>query len=231
MDDATPVNTSDSQRIPAAIQDPFLPERDWSLSEFDQRNRVGYNLSYPIPFRPSSRFLRAVVESWTVNSIGTFASGLPFTAQLSSSVSRDGAGALAERPNLNPGASPNPTRGVSAGCTGLAPGTPVGNAVHWYDPCAFSLPAAGTYGNVGRDTIIGPGTVEIDAALEKVILAREHLNVTFRGEMFNILNHANFGLPNSFPLLDSGAASGTAGQITYTTTSSRQLQFALRISF
>jgi outer membrane receptor protein involved in Fe transport len=230
-DDATPVNTSDSSRIPAAIQDPYFPKRDWSLSEFDQRNRVGYNLSYPIPFRPSSGFLRAVAASWTVDSIGTFASGLPFTAQLSTSVSRDDAAALSERPNLNPGFSASPTSGVSAGCTGLAAGTPVGNAVHWYDPCAFSLPAAGTYGDVGRDSIIGPGIIEMDAAVEKVVLARENINMKFRFEMFNILNHANFGLPNAFPLLASGSASGTAGQITYTTTSSRQLQFALRLNF
>ncbi|MGB9068708.1 MAG: TonB-dependent receptor [Candidatus Acidiferrales bacterium] len=230
-DDATPVNSSDSTRIPAAIQDPYFPKRDWSLSEFDQRNRVGYNLSYPIPFHSDSSFWNAVAGRWTVNSIGTFASGLPFTAQLSTSVSRDDAAALSERPNLIPGFSANPTSGVSAGCTGIAPGTPVGNATHWFDPCAFALPTPGTYGNVGRDSIIGPGIVEMDAALEKVILAHENLNVTFRGEMFNILNHANFGLPNGFPLLASGAASGTAGQITYTTTSSRQLQFALRINF
>jgi hypothetical protein len=71
----------------------------------------------------------------------------------------------------------------------------------------------------------------MDAAVEKVVLARENINMKFRFEMFNILNHANFGLPNAFPLLASGSASGTAGQITYTTTSSRQLQFALRLNF
>ena len=107
----------------------------------------------------------------------------------------------------------------------------MGGPDHFYDPCSFSLPLAGTYGNVGRNTIIGPGVADVDLALEKSFKLHEKANVTFKAEVFNIMNHANFGLPNVNALAASGAANSSAGRITYTTTSSRQLQFALRITF
>jgi hypothetical protein len=68
-------------------------------------------------------------------------------------------------------------------------------------------------------------------ALEKGFKLKKEANATFRFEMFNIFNHTNFGLPNTLPLSTAGVANGSAGVVTYTTTSSRQIQFALRISF
>jgi hypothetical protein len=189
------------------------------------------NFSYAPPFHAGSKAVGAVVNGWTLDGIGTFTSGMPFTPRLSTSVSRDQASSLVERPNLNPGFSPSPTRGVSAGCPGFPAGTPVGNPNNWYDPCAFSLPLAGTYGNLGRNTTIGPGVADVDLALEKTFKIHEAATFTFRGEMFNIMNHTNFGLPGTNPLAKSGAASPSAGLITYTTTSARQIQFALRINF
>ena len=166
-----------------------------------------------------------------VNGIGTFTAGLPFSARLASSVSRDLASTLAERPDLKPGATQNPNHGASAGCTGFPAGAKLGGADNFYDPCSFALPQAGTYGNLGKNTIIGPGVTNMDLALEKTFPIREIADVTFKAEVFNILNHTNLGLPNGFPLEASGAASASAGRVTYTATSSRQLQFALRIGF
>jgi carboxypeptidase family protein/TonB-dependent receptor-like protein len=231
MDNSTPTNTSDSQRAPTDTLDPANLGRDWSLAEFDSRHAVVFNFSYPIPFRAGSKALGAVVNGWTINGIGTFTAGLPFTARLAASVSRDLAGSLVERPNLKPGASQNPNHGTSTGCAGFPAGAKLGGADNFYDPCSFALPLAGTYGNLGRDTIIGPGVRDVDLALEKNFKLHEEANVTFKAEVFNIMNHANFGLPNSLPLDTTGAASASAGRITYTTTSSRQIQFALRISF
>jgi hypothetical protein len=211
--------------------DPYDRGRDWGLSEFNVTNAVGYNLSYSIPIRVSAKVPGALINGWTLDSIGTFQAGMPLTARLSAAVSRDLSSSLAERPNLNSGANQNPTSGMSAGCAGFAAGAPVGSATNWYDPCAFSLPAAGTYGNVGRNTIIGPGVADVDIALEKNFKVHEEANVTFRAEMFNIMNHANFGLPNTSALAANGTANPAAGVITYTTTSSRQLQFAMRVSF
>jgi hypothetical protein len=223
--------SGDSTRSPNAIMNPFNPYQDWGRAEFDQTGRVGFNGTYQFPFRSDSRVLGAVVNGWTLDFIGTIGSGLPLSARLASSVSRDLSTQLAERPNLRPGFSNNPTSGVSAGCSGFAVGTQLGGAKNFYDPCAFSVPVAGTYGNLGRDTIIGPGLEDVDLALAKNFKLWEKVNVTFRGEMFNVLNHANFGLPNTNAVLASGVANASAGTITYTITSSRQLQFGLKINF
>ena len=156
---------------------------------------------------------------------------MPFTARLPRSVSRNLAVALEERPDLNPGASQSPNHGTSAGCAGFPAGRNLGGADNFYDPCSFSLPLSGTYGNLGRNTIIGPGVADVDLALEKGFSLGERTNASFKAEMFNIMNHANFGVPLSTALAASGAANPAAGRIIYTTTSSRQLQFAVRISF
>ena len=231
MDENSGLSNSDSLRSPQAVLNPFDIARDWGRADFDATHNMVANFSYALPFHAGSRLAGALVNGWTLDGIGTFSSGLPFTARLAASVSRDQSSALTERPNLNPGFSPNPSSGTSAGCPGFAARSPVGTVNNWYDPCAFSLPAAGTYGNLGRNTVIGPGIADVDLALEKSFTLRERMNATLKVEMFNVLNHANFGLPNTNALATNGTASPSAGLITYTTTSSRQLQFALRIGF
>lgn len=234
LDDHSGISASDSVRSPQDIMNPWDIHEDYGLSDFDVRNAFLGNVVYPVPFRVESRVLGTFVNGWTLDGIATFEGGMPFTGILVTStpgVARDGALNNAERPNLKPGASNNPTSGVSAGCAGFAAGTRVGTPQHWYDPCAFSVPALGTYGDLGRNTIIGPGLGDIDMALEKVFKVTEAVNATFRFEMFNVLNHANFGLPSTNAVNANGTAVGSAGLITYTLNPSRQLQFALRFSF
>jgi hypothetical protein len=231
MDDASGTNTSDTTRSPAVLLNPWDRAFDWSLSDFDVRHAAVGNFTYQLPSRVDSKAWGAVANGWALNGIVTVTSGQPFTARLSAAVSRDLDTTLAERPSLNPGFSQNPNHGISAGCPGFAAGTPVGNANNWYDPCAFVLPAAGTYGDVGRNSIIGPGLRDLDLALVKTFNLNERTFLSFRAECFNVLNHANFGLPNSSALAASGEASPSAGRITYTVTSSRQIQFALRLGF
>lgn len=232
MDDGTNVSGTEDERSPSAIMYPNHPSLDWSLSDFNVTNSLGANFTYPLPFHVTERALGAVANHWHLNGIFTFKSGQPFDITDPTNVSRDDeTNGLADRPNLNPGFSNNPIHGVSKGCNGLAAGTPVGNAMHWYDPCAFSLEEAGTFGNLGRNTVIGPGEQDVDVALEKAFPIGEKVNATFRAEAFNVFDHTNFGLPVGVPLTSAGAASPTAGQITYTLTSSRQIQFALRINF
>jgi len=234
MDDHSGISASDSTRSPQDILNPFDIHQDYGLSDFDVRHAVVGNFVYAVPFRATSRVLGAVVNGWGLNGIATFQTGMPFTARLVAStpgVSRDGALNNAERPSLKPGASNNPTSGVSAGCAGFPAGTRVGNPKHWFDPCAFTVPLAGTYGTLGRNTVIGPGLAEVDLSLEKSFNLSETVKATFRAEMFNVLNRANFGLPTTSALNANGNAVGSAGLITYTLTPSRQLQFALRFTF
>jgi hypothetical protein len=231
LDENSGISPADSLRSPQAVLDPENPARDWGLADFDARHNLVFNFSYPLHLRADSNLLGKVMGNWTLNGIGTFSSGLPLTALLATSVSRNLASSLAERPNLRLGFGNNPNHGVSSGCQGFAAGTSVGNANHWYDPCAFSSPIPGTYGNLGRNTIIGPGIQDVDMALERHFELRRRASINFRAEMFNVLNHANFGLPNTTSLATGGAANAAAGRITYTITSSRQVQFALRIGF
>ena len=106
----------------------------------------------------------------------------------------------------------------------------LGNPNQWFNPAAFILPPAGTYGDLGRGTYTGPGLAALDLSLFKDFLVTERITLQFRSEFFNILNHTNFGTPNA--IVFSGAAiSPSAGLITTTATTSRQIQFGLKLLF
>jgi hypothetical protein len=105
----------------------------------------------------------------------------------------------------------------------------------WYDPCAFALPQPGTYGNVGKMTLIGPGYSDIDAGLTRNFTVGEGKTLAFRAEFFNLLNHPNFRVPagNKNPVIAdaSGIPRADAGRITDTVGTSRQIQFGLKYTF
>ncbi len=150
-----------------------------------------------------------------MNGIATLLSGFPFTPQIGSNRSGDGDTRNPDRPSLNP----NFTGPVL-----------LQQQTQWFNPNAFILPAAGTYGNLGRGTYNGPGLANLDFSLLKDTAVSERVNVQFRAEFFNILNRTNFGTPNA--IVFSGATlSGSAGLITSTTTTSRQIQFGLKLIF
>jgi hypothetical protein len=92
------------------------------------------------------------------------------------------------------------------------------------------LPTAGTWGNLGRGVFIGPGLADIDLSLFKGFKLRERLSAQFRGEVFNVANRANFASPNT-TVFSSGAISPSAGLISSTVTTSRQIQFGLKLIF
>ena len=132
--------------------------------------------------------------------------------------------------------------GTSPGCgtpgvSGyVAPGTPLGNATHYYDPCAFVIPHAGFLGTTGRDFLRGPGFANMDFSLvkdTKVSHLGEAGSVQFRAEIFNIFNHPNLGLPNRIVYAGTPGANplSTAGQILTTIAPARQVQLALKILF
>jgi len=67
----------------------------------------------------------------------------------------------------------------------------------YFNTAAFALPALGTYGNMGRNAIYGPGQYNLDFSLFKTTRATEQTRIEFRWEMFNAFNHANLGNPNT----------------------------------
>jgi PAS domain S-box-containing protein len=111
-----------------------------------------------------------------------------------------------------------------------------------HDGSCFTLPAPGTLGDLGKNTVTAPGYVSTDFSLSKDTKIFERLNTQFRAEIFNIFNHANFGIPalNAFTAVNGSLTAGStgsfgnaanAGQITSIVGTSRQIQLALKFLF
>nr|ADC35895.1 TonB-dependent receptor [uncultured bacterium 246] len=221
-----------------------LRTQDRGLSDFDQRHRITINYFYSLPSAKGSasgfaRVLRPLISNWRIGGITNFRTGTPTTAKIN--VRRAGYLYSATRPNLRPGFNNNPTSGVSAGCTDpltgsvtLAAGTKLGTKDILFDRCAFSVPEPGMLGNVGRNTIIGPKILTFDMSVQKEISLGNGTRLQFRGEMFNVANHTSFrppGASGATVFTGPGRYSDLAGHYFTTASTSRQIQFALRLSF
>jgi hypothetical protein len=120
------------------------------------------------------------------------------------------------------------------GCDPAPPLGPNGTSVTTTFPQCYNL-----RGNAGRNLLNGPGLMNLDFSVFKnnpVKKISESFNVQFRAEFFNIINHANFGVPsialNHTDIFDStGAPLNTAGVLTFTSTDSREIQFALKLGW
>src|SRR6266446_3671814 len=189
---------------------------------FDLAHQFNGNFSYELPFGSgkaiggsASGLLDQLISGWQWNGILTAQSGLPFTPTVGANRSGSGDTVNPDVPNRNPAFS------------GLVI---TGDPNRWFNPQAFLLPMAGTYGNAGRNQFLGPNLIDLDTLLFKRIRITERLNLQFRAEAFNVLNRANFGQP-SIGVFSGTNISPSAGVITSTATTSRQLQFALKLSF
>jgi len=204
------------------VMDPYDLKRDWGPSAYNIPNAASISGTYELPFgkgKPWANSFSGVgnrlVSGWQFNTIVSLDSGFPFTPQIGSNQSGDGDTRNPDRPSLNPAFS-----------------GPVvlGSPNQWFNPHAFVLPQAGTFGNLGRGVYSGPGLADVDASLFKTTAITERTNLQFRAEVFNVLNHPNFGTPNA-TVFSSGAISPSAGLITSTATTSRQIQFGLKLIF
>ncbi len=224
LDDGSAWNTSVSGNTPAYVEFPLMPKWDWGPAATDLRHEASFNGSYELPFGPRRRFLshasrpvNTVAGGWTASAIVSAQSGFPFSPQLGYNPTGNGDTRNPVRPNWNPQFSGT-----------LYPRTPN----QWFNPQAFLPPSTGTYGDVSRDALIGPGVKELDFSAVKNSPIWESLGLQFRAEFFNILNHSNFLTPNE--VVYSSATSGvspTAGLVTATSTTSRQIQFGVKLQF
>lgn len=159
--------------------------------------------------------MERLIGNWQLSGIETLQSGLPFTPQLSYNPSNDGDTRNPVRPSLKPSFTGKVIEG---------------GPNQYFNPNAFIQPLAGTYGNAGRNTLQGSRLAQTDLSLAKKLSLSERLNLQFRAEFFNVLNHTNFNAPN--PVMYTSATGGlspTAGVITSTSTTSRQIQFGLKL--
>jgi hypothetical protein len=193
-----------------------INEGDKGRCSFDIAQTLRVNGLYTLPFKGN-----AFVTGWQLSGIQSVSTGPP----ISPSMGFD---------NMGDALTSNPRPNVVPGCTNLVEGIPT----QWFNPACFSQPTPGTPGNSGRTNVPGPGLVNTDLSIIKdtrVPKISEAFDVQFRAEFFNIFNHANFSLPTStlFSQTSTGGVNvaTTAGQITSTVGTSRQIQFGVKILF
>jgi hypothetical protein len=219
-----------------------------SVSDFDVTHNATINTTWVLPVPKSlGSAAEFALGGWQVGGILSFRTGLPFTPQIAGDPlgvktddfdfpNRNKSGACATA--TNPG---NPSAYINLTCFSL-PVIPSGLTAAQCAP--FGVAANGTggvagtcanlIGNGGRNSIRGPGLVDLDFSLFKNNYVRrisETFNAQFRAEMFNVLNHPNFLSPTAAAAIfnQNGASIGGAGLITGTSTTSRQIQFGLKV--
>ncbi|HUR21021.1 MAG TPA: TonB-dependent receptor, partial [Vicinamibacterales bacterium] len=208
---------SDSTTATTSAMPEFIPDYNKGLSDFHAAHNWVTN------------FVWEPLSGWRLSGITRYRSGSPLTPFVQTNRSRS-----LWSPSLGPGTGPDrpsyaPGRNASNAVTG--------NPAQWLDPTAFVLQPIGTFGNVGRNELIGPDLRTVDLALSKFFglsrLGAGRGNVELRAEVFNLFNRANFGPPSlvAFSGTEGEAALSSFGQIRSTITSARQMQLGIRISF
>lgn len=201
-------------------QDPYDRDVDWARADFDVRHVFSANFVWDLPGASTS----ALLGGWQFNGIVTLRSGVPFTPALgATNWSRSGNTSGEDRPNLKPGIDPDSLI--------------LGGPDRYFDTSAFVLPAQGTFGTAGRNILTGPSYAMTNVSLVKntklgVLGSGGQLQLRF--EIFNLFNRANFATPDRVVFAATSAIEqplATAGRITRTITSSRQVQLGAKLLF
>jgi hypothetical protein len=196
------------------------PRFNRGLSGHDVRHYVVGNGTWEIP-GPRNGWPRSVLAGWQAGLIATYASGVPFSARLGYDAARTKTARpdfrSGQRPDLAPGASPNPV---------------TGDPMRWVDPSAFRRPQDGFLGNLGRNTIIGPDLANVDFSLSKRLRLGEKAALDLRVEAFNLFNRTNFNLPSP-ERMEVFAAAGSREDFARITSAapSREIQLGLKLRF
>jgi hypothetical protein len=187
---------------------------EWGPSDYNRTQMLVLSGSYLLPVGRGGALLshtngvtQTLVGDWTVGSIITLNSGAPFYVLAGGDVANTGGpNQRAQRTGQNPYAS---SRSAKA----------------FLNKTAFAVPTAYTFGNEGRNDLVGPTYKNVDFNLSKTFPVEDLLKVQFRAESFNIFNKTNYSNP------DSGVQDGSFGQILSAAGPGRQIQFALKILF
>lgn len=207
----------------------FAPYTRKGVADFNVPNEFTFNFLYQVPELKSLHGpLSVLTNGWQTSGIFFAQNGLPFTP----TIAGDSLGLKGTAPyNV-------PNRVKTGGCSS---GVNSRRAVGYINLNCFIFPAAnadGTtvYGNAGRNSLIGPRLSNLDFSMMKntrLSTTKENVKLQFRAELYNILNHSNFSPPiaNRTVFTAAGATVGTAGNITTTVTTNRQIQFGLKLIF
>ncbi len=193
-------------------------------ADFDIRHNFTFNYIWEIPnLKSGPRAFQWAVNGWQWGGILHVATGQPFTPRITGDpLGMKGDGF--DRPDVLTG----------SGCSGSLVNP--GNPSRYIKTECFAFPSPRTLmGNAGRNILTGPGILNLDSSLFKNIGNSEKFHAQFRAEFFNVLNHANFLSPiippnnNTSLFAASGARLSSAGVLTNTSTTSRQIQFGLKL--
>ena len=191
-----------------SVRSEYNYRQEKGRSDYDQTHRFVVSYTYEVPFGGSLKgAAKLLANGWQLVGIHSFTTGTPFTIHALTDFSNTGGDA---RPNAVLGVSDEPAGGRSR--------------QEWFNPAAFTNPVSGQFGNVGRNTISGPGNVSIDFSIFKNFPIKDRARVQFRTEFFNLINHPNFRSPST--TYDGS----NPGELTAAATS-RQIQFALKLLF
>lgn len=199
----------------------FDPSEGRGLSDFDIRQNLAVNFIWEVPgLKSGPSGVRWVLNGWQFGGLLRASTGTPFTPQIGGDPLGMANASAFDRPDVV----------VGSGCSGslVNPSTPT----HYIQTQCFVFPNPSTrIGDAGRNILTGPGLLDLDTSLFKNMQIREYLRAQFRAEFFNVLNHPNLAPPvqNLSLFGANGSRVPTAGLITSTLTSSRQLQFALKL--
>jgi outer membrane receptor protein involved in Fe transport len=206
-------------------QNPFDLSAEKGRSMFDARHRFVLSYQWTLPYFANAQgWKKQVLGGWQVNGITTFMTGTPFTVYDSAGVSLQGGA-----PEISGFPSDRPDR-IGDFTKGTCPnsGASAGTANCWISPGGFQRldpnTQLGQFGNAGRNIAQGPGYQQWDFSALKNFRIAESKTIQFRGELFNIFNHANLGLPVN------DLNSSNFGQI-QTSQPGRLVQFALKFLF
>lgn len=188
------------------------------LSNFDLRHSFAANFSYRLP-QGKGKAMGKTLGGWEIHALMQAQSGFPFNPRVGF-----------DRARLRPGGGDQGQRPDFV----AVPGAKVirGDPQQYFSPLAFALPPAGSLGNLGRNTLTGPGLAVLDLALHKVLWRTERQSIRLRLEAFNVTNHPNFQIPSGLDLFNQNLQRvGTAGRISETSTTARQIQIAAKWQF
>jgi hypothetical protein len=219
IDNAEPVLDTSG----AGIQNAYNMTAERGNSNYDVRHRLVTSYAYELPFGPGKKLLAKgigadILGGWQLSGILAAQSGNPFTPTYSVNVA-----------NV-PGSTQRPDR-IAGGVIPYSDRT----VSRWFDVSAFVSPPQYSFGNSGRNILTGPRLFQWDSSLFKMITIRENVRLQFRAEIFNILNHPDFAVPNaSIGTAQAGTISALVGNSTLAAQpvgQPRQIQVALKLLF
>jgi hypothetical protein len=220
VDDASGINSQDFDNSVQYVMDWYDRERDRGPSSFNVKHNLTFNWSWDVPFgRSLDGLAGGLLKGWQVNNVSTFMSGTPFTVR--NGFNRSGnlnttSFSMHDRPDIKPNCNPI-----------------LGGPDRYWDINCFELQPANTHGNLGRNSLTGPGLVVVDLSLVKSFDLAGGRRLQARIETFNLPNHPNFAIPSG-RIAFSNAQGGIApnwGRITSTVTTSRQIQLGVKYLF